>query len=255
MLKSERQKLIMEEINRQQYVKVSELKDEFGVSDETIRRDLTELERVGRVHCVHGGAVLDSSSINEYHVNVRTRQNQAEKEAICKEAAKLVGARESITILGSTTTLFLGECLQRREGLTVVTNSLPIANKLSENNANEVILAGGRFFYDDQKSMGDLAEHIIGNLYVDKVFFSVAGVSPQNGIMEYNEQEMRLTRCAIKQARRRILLSDYSKFDETAFRRIADIGAVTDIVTDWRTPLAELKEYEERGIQIHRGTK
>ena len=255
MLKSERQNMIMDIITRQQYVKVSDLKKEFGVSDETIRRDLAEIEASGRIRCVHGGAILDSSSVTEFDFNIRAKQNQIEKEAICREAAKLVNEKESIAILGSTTTMYMGDYLERRNNLTVLTNSIYVANKIAINRTNEVIFAGGVLRFDEQRTMGDLAEQVFDSFYVDKAFISVAGISPDGGITEYNELETRVTRRAMKNAKQVILLADHSKFNFIAFRKIVDTASISDIVTDWRSDPAELEAYEKMGVTVHRASK
>lgn len=255
MLKNERQNLIMEIIKREQYVKVTELKEQFSVSDETIRRDLNELEKSGRIHCVHGGAVLESSSVNEFDYMVRVKQNQIEKDAICREAAKLVNERESIAILGSSTTLFMADALERKNNITVVTNSIYLANKLSKNRSNEVIFTGGVVNYDEQRAMGALTEYAISKTFVDKAFFSVAGITIENGITEYNEMELRVVKCVMKNAKQSILMMDHTKFGFAAFRQIYDIKSVHSIVTDWHTPSDVLREYEALGIDIRKAEK
>lgn len=254
MLKNERQREIMGIILRQRYVKVSDLKRQFSVSDETIRRDLSDLEQTGRLHCVHGGAVLDAGSAGEFDINMRTQQNTKEKQAICQEAAALVNDGDSIGILGSTTAFWLGDCLENKSSLTVITNSIYIANKLSVDPANEVVLIGGRVDPRSMKTMGALAEDTLANMYVDKTFFSVAGVRPDRGLTEYTEEEQRLTAQAIHSAGRVILLSDHSKFGFAALRRIAGMDAVNDIVTDWNMTSGDLKVYEEMGIEVHRAS-
>lgn len=255
MLKRERQSLIMDIITREQYAKVTELKEQFGVSDETIRRDLSELEKAGRVHCVHGGAVLETSSINEFDFTVRAKQNQREKDAICREAAKLVKEREAIAILGSSTTMFMADALERKNNLTIVTNSIYTANKLSKNRSNEVIFTGGIINYDEQRAMGDITERTISDVFVDKTFFSVAGITIENGITEYNEMELRVVRQAMKNAKESILMLDHTKFGFTAFRQVSDIRSVHHIITDWRTPAAVLQEYEALGIDVRKAEK
>lgn len=255
MLKTERQNYIMDLIKRQRYVRVMELKDLLNVSDETIRRDLSVLEKKGLLHCVHGGAVYDSSSVNEYHVNIRMRQNQAEKDAVCRTAASLIHEGESLTVAASTTTAYLGEYLEKKNGLTLVTNSVLLANKVSFNESNHVILAGGDFWNEEQKTMGAMAVAEIEKFNVDAAFISVSGITAEKGLTEYREAEAELTRAVIRGARRVILLNDYTKFDFTAFRQVAPTDRIHDIVTDWHTPTAVCAQYEQMGICVHRARK
>lgn len=251
MLKNERQAYIMDLIKRQQYVRVIELKDILGVSDETIRRDLIALEQTGQIHCVHGGAVYDSSSINEYAVSVRMRQHQAEKEAICREAATLIKSNSSMTIAASTTVAYLGDHLAKKDNITLVTNSVILANRVSVNGSNKVILVGGEYWVDDQKSMGQMAASEIGRFNTDVAFISVSGISIEKGMTEYKESEMEITRAVMKSAKRVILLNDYTKFDIVAFRQVAAVSEISDIVTDWRTSAETIAKYEALGIKVH----
>lgn len=250
MLKNERHKLIINKIREQQNVRVNDLKDWFQVSDETIRRDLLELEKQGHLRCVHGGAVYDSLTANEYEVEVRIHINPMEKEAICREAAKLVQDGQSLAILASTTTLPLGKHLAVKNNLTVVTNSIQIGNQISSNGSNRVILAGGEIWNKQQKTMGPLTALCFRQYRVDKSFFSVSGVSCSEGLTEYTEEESEMLRAAIEMSRERVLLNDSSKFDIVAFCRFAGLDILDSMITDWHVSKKEMAPYTERGIAV-----
>lgn len=255
MLKSERHTIIVDLIRQQQNVQMKELKELFEVSDETIRRDLLELEQQGLLRCVHGGAVYDSPTTQEYHIGLRIKKNQLEKEEICKKAAELIEDGQSISIAGSTSTISLGTHLALKNNLTVITNSIYLANQIMENKTNTVHLVGGTLWVKDQKTMGREAEREFGRFQVDKAFFSVAGVSPEKGLMEYNEDETELTKAVLCSAREPVLMNDSTKFDLLALYRIADIGSIQDLVTDWHISASELLPYRDAGIKIHRVTQ
>lgn len=255
MLKKERQALIMNMVERQKFVKVMDLKDLFHVSDETIRRDLADLEKTGQLHCVHGGAVYDTSSVNEYHVNLRAQQNQEEKKSICQFAVNLIENGASIAIGGSTTCQYLKEPIMNKSNLTVITNSLILADSISLNKTNRVILTGGDIWGDDRKTMGTITERTFRSHNVDLAFISVAGISAEKGITEFKEQEAAVTQAIIYSAKRVILLSDHTKFNFEAFRKVADLSEIDDIVTDHETPTEELRKYEELGIRVHKGRR
>ena len=250
MLKNERHKLIVDRIREQQNVRVNDLKEWFRVSDETIRRDLLELEKQGLLRCVHGGAVYDSLTANEYEVEVRINNNPMEKEAICREAAKLVQDGQSLAILASTTTLPLGKYLAVKNHLTVVTNSIQIGNQISSNSSNRVILAGGSIWNKQQKTMGALTAQSFRQYRVDKAFFSVSGISRTDGLTEYTEEESEMLRAAIEMSRERILLNDSSKFDVVALCRFAGLEVLNWMITDWHITKKELAPYTELGIAV-----
>ena len=254
-MKDERHAKILELLYQNQSVQVKELMELFRVSDETIRRDFLALEKQGLLRCVHGGAVYDSPTSREYHVNLRIQQNQQEKEAVCRTAAELVKDGDSIAIAASTTALSLGVHLTQRNHLTVITNSVYLANQIVRNTSNTVHLVGGAFWGKEQKNMGARAVEMFRQFQVDKAFFSVAGISQEKGIMEYTEAEQELTRAVIACARKRILLTDFSKFDVMALCKIADIQQVDHIVTDWPLGIKELRPYQALGIQLHRAQR
>lgn len=250
MLKSERYQKIMELIREQQSVKVTELQALFHVSDETIRRDLAALERQGLLRCIHGGAVYDAFTAKEYHVDVRIQTNQREKEAICQEACKLIRDGESLAISASTTTLSLGPLLAKKNNLTVVTNSIVLANQISENASNEVILTGGRICREEQKTMGPQTIACFQKYYVDKALFSVSGVTLTEGLTEYSETEAELLQAVMHAGREKMLLSDVTKYSVVALHRVAQVKNLRTMVTDWHMTKKELAPYEALGIQV-----
>lgn len=255
MLKQERQKMILDMIRKQQNVKSSELQEYFKVSDETIRRDLMALEKQGLLRCVHGGAVYVSPTTNEYHIEVRIHSHQMEKEAICREAARLISEGESVAIGASTTTVALGTFLKEKNNLTVVTNSLLLANQISQNETNQVHLVGGKIWIDHQKTMGMLAVEDFCRFRVDKTLFSIAGITADGSMTDYSEEETAITRALLKIGRTNIMLGDVSKFHTIALRHIGDIDSIHHIVSDWNVPWSDLKPFEEKGIHILRVQK
>lgn len=252
MLKTERQKIILDLLQKEQNVKVRDLKVRFEVSDETVRRDLNELEKQVFLRCVHGGAVYNSPMTHEYTVDQRVKQNQQEKEAICRKAADLVEDGSSIAVAASTTTLFLGNYLALKNNLTVITNSVYLANTIAGNAKNRVKLVGGDLWAKDQKVMGADAEAGFRNYCVDIAFFSVSGVSPELGIFEFTEIERDLTRAVIRSAGNRVLLNDITKYGSKAFCKITGIEDIDAIVTDWHVSNEMAAPYENLGIQVYR---
>lgn len=250
MLKRERFQFIMDRIREQQNVRVRELKDALHVSDETIRRDLAELEQQGFLRCVHGGAVYDSSTTNEYRVEVRIQNNPLEKEAICREAARLVKDGQSLEIAASTTTLPLGKHLAEKNNLMVVTNSIPLAHQIAANETNRVILTGGNFWSRDQKLMGPMTVQAFRRFRADLCFFSVSGISRTEGVTEYAQEESEVVRAVMEAGREKILLNDSTKFEVVAFNRLCEAGNLDRIITDWHIAKNELACYTSMGIRV-----
>lgn len=251
MLKEERKNIVLELIRKNKSVRIAELTKMFGVSDETVRRDLTGLEKEGLLRCVRGGAVYNFSTAAEPHVELRLGKYVREKEAICRQAAEMVKDGESIAIQASTTALFLGKYLRGKKNLSVVSNSIELANELMREPTNSVILTGGSLWLDEQKTMGELAETDFKKFRVDKAFISVTGISPEVGLTEYNEQESRVTKAVLSSAYATILLNDSSKFDMMAFRKVCDIKQISGIITDWNVSAKDISLYKDMGIPVY----
>lgn len=255
MLKEERHNIIMKLINETQSVRTEELEKILGVSGETIRRDLIQLEMDGLLRRVHGGAVIDNTTINEFQMETRIKAFVEEKQAIAATAADMVREGEAVAIVASTTTSYMGIRLYKKNNITVVTNSISLAQQIALNESNRVIFVGGELWASDQKTMGALAELGLRNHRVDKVFFSATGISLKYGITEYNSREAEFTSEALKIGRKKIFLSDHSKFDAVAFCKVTDADGVDTIITDWKTSNGSLLEYDRLGIDTFKAKR
>ncbi|MDL2253903.1 DeoR/GlpR family DNA-binding transcription regulator [Ruminococcaceae bacterium OttesenSCG-928-I18] len=251
----ERHKIIVDIVQQQQNVPINTLIELLNVSDETIRRDLIALEKKGQLRRVRGGAVYESPTTNAYDISDRIKKKQREKEEICREAAKLVQDGESIAIASSTTAMAMGKYLAQKTDLTVVTNSIFLANQMSSNQSNHVILTGGTLWNEEQHLMGTLTKLSFSQYRVDKAFISVSGITPDDGLTEYTEEEAELLKTVIKYSKSTILLLDYSKFNVIAFHKIADWDEIKEVVTDSNASKKDVEAYERMGIRVHRAQR
>ena len=255
MLKEQRQEQILKAIEKKNGIRTEELEKLLDVSGETIRRDLIQLEMQGKLRRVHGGAVIDSTTVNELHIDSRRQAQVDEKMAIATEAAELVREGEAVAVVASTSTAYLGPLLAKKNNLTVITNSILLAQQVGANDTNQVLLTGGQFWRASNKLMDTGAENGFLEHRVDKVFLSATGISLRDGVTEYNAREAAVSRAAIVSGRRVILLNDYSKYDKVAFCRVADAEDIHMIVTDWNTSREQIASYEAAGIKTVRAEK
>lgn len=234
MLASQRQALILEEIRRAGAVRVSRLTDVLGVSDMTVRRDLDVLAGRGAVQKVHGGATLHgTSSATEPPFATTSGREQREKDAIAAEAAALVGAGATIGIGAGSTTWALARLLTDVPGLTVVTNSVPVAELLHRADRADatVVLTGGIRTRSDAL-VGPVAVGVIRSLNLDLIFLGAHGMDGHGGLTTPNLMEADTNRAFIQAARRLCVLADHTKWGGVGLSSFARLEEVDVLVTD-----------------------
>lgn len=240
-ISSENRKIvILEQLNREGQVKVPELSQQFAVSEETVRRDLLFLEKEGLVKRVYGGAVSTKSkkptSLEPPYLQ-RRKEMSLEKEWIGRAAASLVESGDTIAIDVGTTTLELAKALCNVESVTVLTNSIAVANQLMESHSSgkfsgRIFVVGGELNPEQQSMTGSLSESILSQFRVDKAFISVGGLSMERGISDYDPGETSMSRKMVEAAYQSIVLADESKLDKEAFVEIAPLSRVHTIVSN-----------------------
>jgi DeoR/GlpR family transcriptional regulator of sugar metabolism len=231
-------------------VKVGELSKRFGVTDETIRRDLERLELDGIIFRTHGGAVLNPKDKGfEPPLQHRESVHLEQKKAIGRYAASIVKEGEIIALDASTTCLQLVKNLPDKP-LTILTYSLAIANELIKKKQISVILIGGNFDSDSMAITGMSAENMVEGYHVDKFFFSCQGFDYQRGISEPYESHARLKEKILGISDDLILVADSSKFQRKSLIRLLGLDQVDLLITDDRIPKQEIEELKDKGISL-----
>jgi DeoR/GlpR family transcriptional regulator of sugar metabolism len=247
----QRQTYILKTIEDRGSVSVVDLAGRLEVSEMTIRRDLTVLERAGLVRRVHGGAVSARGRSYEPPLILRAGENQEAKDRIGAEAAALVADGDSIALDVGSTTLEVARHLVNRRNLTVVTSSLQIANLMAAQSGIRVILSGGILRQGESSLVGDLAWHAYHNLFVDRLFLGVGGIDLQAGLTEYNWDDALVKQAMVRSAKEIIVVADQSKFGKVAFASISPLSVVHQVVTDQLPPNGLLAEFTRMGIVLH----
>ena len=212
-------------------VTVEDLSERFGVSVQTIRRDLTDLANAGQLARVHGGAVLPSGIRNIVYEE-RRQLNSAAKQAMARACAGLIPDNACIFLNIGTSTEALARELVARENLIVVTNNINVAQILGANRNCQITLTGGTLRPADGGLTGALAVETLGHFKFDFAVIGCSGVDADGELLDFDLQEVIVSQRALSRARQKILLADHSKFDRTAPVRIASIGQIDTIVTD-----------------------
>jgi DeoR/GlpR family transcriptional regulator of sugar metabolism len=258
MLAQQRQAAILDLIRRHGGVRVSQLVGQFGVSDMTIRRDLEALAERGLVDKVHGGATIAGpGSTEEPGFDAKSVRQQAEKRAIAAHAAKLVEPGTAVALSAGTTTAALASLLADVAGLTVVTNSIPVADALYEAKRTDqtVVLTGGIRTPSDALA-GPVAEAAVATLNVDVLFLGVHGMSPRTGFTTPNLMEAGINRLLVNAARRLVVLADHTKWETIGIATIAPLEDADVLITDSglsAEAIAQLREQVGELIVVDQG--
>jgi DeoR/GlpR family transcriptional regulator of sugar metabolism len=209
---------------------------ELGISRETARRDIIELEALGLARRVHGGLIaLDAEP--EPPLIVRSEVRAREKRAIARAAAQRLKPGQTLFLDAGSTTTMLAEELRTMSGLTIITNSLNAALKLSaaeehETLNNSVILLGGSMLAGAQETRGELTVGEIFRYRADVALMSPVGIEAKNGASSFHPHEAAIARAMAQQATQLILLADHSKLGLTSRMNYAAIKDITALITD-----------------------
>lgn len=240
---------ILKIAQREGKVTVEGLAEHFGVTQQTIRRDLTELADSNKLERVHGGAILPSGTTNiEYEE--RRNLNQSSKLAMARACAAQIPEGCSVFLnIGTSTEAVARELLQHRD-LMVVTNNMNIANILADNPACQVIVTGGTLRRSDGGLVGTMTIDTIRQFKFDIAVIGCSAMDEDGDILDFDIQEVGVSQTIIAQSRKCLLVADHSKFSRTAPARIASMGALSAVLTDKPLPVDLQQKCADWGTQV-----
>lgn len=236
-------------------VTVAELADTFGVSVDTIRRDLDQLDADGVLIRTHGGAVSPTALPKpDTGLDIRRRVQTTAKETIGALAAGLVRDGQCLIINGGTTTLALARHLRERSDLTVATNNLLLPSEISPTVYRSLYLFGGTVRPSAQATIGPVTFAPNGSAGVevngDLALISVGGLTVAGGYSTSNIAEAQMMREMMDRSEEVAMLIDSTKFGRKLFAQFAPLEAATYIVTEVAPPAEFAEAFAERGIQV-----
>ncbi|MGI5291251.1 DeoR/GlpR family DNA-binding transcription regulator [Nonomuraea polychroma] len=232
MYAEERQQEILRRARAAGRVDVVTLAADLDVTTETIRRDLTSLERAGVLRRVHGGAIPVERLGFEPALAARDELMTAEKERIAKAALAELPEDGSVIIDAGTTTGRLVQVLPADRELTVVVNSPPLATVLAARPNLHVIMLGGRLRGKTLATVDDWALRPLAHLNVDVAFMGTNGCSPTRGLTTPDPAEAAIKRAMVKAAQRSVLLADHTKFSNTYLATFAELSEIDVVISD-----------------------
>jgi DeoR family transcriptional regulator, fructose operon transcriptional repressor len=250
MYAEERQQHILERARAAGRVEVNALADALDVTPETVRRDLTILERHGVLRRVHGGAIPVERLGFEPGVETRSERFVAEKERIAKAALAHLPDEGTVLLDAGTTTLRLAEQLPRDRELTIVTNSLGIAALVAQHPNLSLYLLGGRVRGRTLAAVGSWVTSALSGVFVDVAFMGTNGLSVERGLTTPDQSEAAAKRAMIGAARRSVVLADHTKIGVDHFSHFADLSDIAALITDNGLDPETAAEIEARGPEV-----
>jgi DeoR family fructose operon transcriptional repressor len=249
---AERHEAILERARAQGRVEVGALAEELGVTVETVRRDLTALERLGVVRRVHGGALPVERLTLEPTLAARESQRSEQKQRIAERAVLEIPDGGSILLDSGTTTVAIAGLLPHDKRFTVVTNSIAIASQLSERHDIEFMMLGGRVRRRTGAAVGPWTVDALRDMSIDVAFIGTNGFSVERGFTTPDQAESTAKRAMVTAARRVIVVSDSTKAGQVHLHRFANASEVAMLVTDTGLDDDTTEDFDAAGVEVVR---
>ena len=249
ILAIERRNRIMDLANKNKSILVTELSREFGVSEETIRRDLDKLQEQGILVRTYGGAVIQGEKESDFPVNVRETMNISAKIRIAKKASGMISDGDCIFLDASSSSYYLSKEI-RNKRITVITNAINVINELAGVKNISLISTGGNLYPNHMAFFGLAAKKTIELFNADILFFSCKGISHDFGLTDADELISDSHITMMKHSEKVILLCDSSKLEKTSFISTAGFEAVDRMITEKEVPLELVKVLAEHKTEL-----
>jgi DeoR/GlpR family transcriptional regulator of sugar metabolism len=248
---AERRQEILERVTQSGRVAVSELSEEFDVSEVTIRTDLQALAEGNLVLRTHGGAIPAGSGLSKIlSLALRRQQQVTEKGRIGVAAAALIADGDAIVLDSSSTALAVAQRLKNRRYLTVVTNSLTVAQELLDAPGVTVVLPGGTVRRDTASLVGTDGLDRLARLNLQKGFFGAHGISVPEGLTDVSADEAEVKRPLVGMCRQVVAVLDATKWGRVGLASFAAPHEIHTVITDEHAPLDLVAQVRAAGVEV-----
>jgi len=252
LLIEERRRRILDLLNSNEHVTVSDLVETFGISAVTIRGDLDALDEQGGLVRSHGGAVRRLNPLQDYPIQVKEILHHGAKVRIAQAAARLIRSDQKIILDSGTTTAEIARQIKQSKfsSLTVITNALNIAMELANLPYVSVIMLGGMLRQMSYSLVGPHAEQILGDLNADHAFLGVDGLDPELGLSTPDVFEAKLNALMIRVSRQVTVVADSSKLGQRSLSVISRVENVDRVITDTKAPPDLVGAFRAHGVEV-----
>ena len=249
MLAIERRNAILEKLQAERRVVVSELSQIYKVSEETIRRDLEKLENDGFAIKSYGGAVINEKANVDLPFNIRKKRNVISKQKIAEVISSRIKDGTSIMLDASSTAVYIAKALKERKNLTLITNSIEILIEMFDTPNVNVLSTGGAMREGSFALVGPQTDKMLNSYHVDMAIVSAKGFDLETGLTDTEELHANNKKTMLHAGREKVLAVDSSKFGKTAFTEIGTLEDISMVVTDAKPDEVWLQAFKEYGIE------
>jgi len=250
MTVAERHEIILKQLKDNGKVNVQHLSNDLEVSEVTIRKDLRVLEDKGLLFRTHGGATQTNPYTSDRPVSEKEKIRASEKNAIAKEAVKLIGDNDSIILASGTTILAVAKRIQAETRLNIITSALNVSLELTQHDNVEILQLGGQLRPSSTSVVGSYAEQFLEDITCGILFLGVDGIDLDHGLTTSNLMEASLNQKFIEVAQYTVVVVDHTKFGKRGFSRICGLDSIQHIITDDGVSPDTIRSLEETGIQV-----
>jgi DeoR/GlpR family transcriptional regulator of sugar metabolism len=245
----ERQRELVRLLERTGRLSVAQVCEQFSISEATARRDLEALSEQGLIQRVHGGAVLLRQAAPEEPILRRSQEQEQEKDGIGRAAAVLIQDGETVFLGSGTTVLQVAQHLVTRN-LTIITNSLPVINLMSEKENVTLIALGGMLRDSELSFIGHITEQALSEVRADKVIIGIRAISLEQGLTNDYLPETLTDRAILKSGRKTIVVADHTKCGVISTAFVAPLTAMHTLVTDSMTDPDFIESLKTQGVEV-----
>jgi DeoR/GlpR family transcriptional regulator of sugar metabolism len=248
MVKEERLQLILDQLSKDSKVQLAEMSHLLSVSEDTVRRDIKELNEQGLLRAVRGGAISNSSV--PHHYRDREKYDVGQKKLIAQKAITFVKNGQTIFMDGGTSVLAVAQMLPKDLNVTVVTNSFPVADVLEDHPNADVIFAGGRLYKTAFTTIGHETIQTISNVRADIYFMGVSSLHATIGFTGKSYEDVQVKKTMAGMSAQVIALTTMAKINTAQPFYICPVTDVDVLITDAAPESEELEAYKDLGIKV-----
>jgi DeoR family transcriptional regulator, aga operon transcriptional repressor len=245
----ERQRELVRLVERMGRLSVAQICEQFSISEATARRDLDVLSEQGLIQRVHGGAILVRQAAPEEPILRRSHEQENEKERIGRKTAVLIKDGETIFLGSGTTVLQVAQNLVTRN-ITVITNSLPVINLMSEKENITLIALGGMLRDSELSFIGHITEQALAEVRADRVIIGTRAISLEQGLTNDYLPETLTDRAILNAGRETIIVADHTKCGVISTAFLAPLAAMQMLVTDEGTDTDFIEALRSQGVEV-----
>jgi len=253
MIAAERRNIIKDLLIKNKSAKVSDLVKQFNVSEETIRRDLNQLEKEGFLEKNYGGAILVEKKLpipSVLPLSERQQQFSREKELIGRKAAELIEEEQTIILDAGTTTWHVATSLAEKGKLTIITNAMNIAEQCTKNEAASIYLLGGKLRRNSLSTVGPQAEEELKKYNANYVFLGTSGISLRHGFTSSDLYEAEMKKAMVSAGYKRVVLADHSKLQKAGLTTFCTFHDVDIFITSDLADKQVLEDIAKSGVEV-----